>query len=158
MRKLTFLFCFLSILLLLGQAYAVDVTTENYRDVYKIHAEWFTAYDPENATDYVYNESGDTSATAGELDTSWVWDKGNILVYIPTFGAATVTVRIEGKTKGSTVWSNIYTKTYNTAMTIAENFPITTYFDALRVGALVSQTLEVESLTVEGDFIKVKRK
>ncbi len=133
----------------------VIVTTYDYREVLKIHAEWFTAYDPEDTVNYVYNESAGTSTTSGALDNSWIFDKGTVLVDIPTFGTGTVTVRIEGKTEGSSVWANVYTKAYTAATTIAEAFNIVSYWDQIRVGLLVTGSA-VDSVSVEADFITHK--
>lgn len=135
----------------------VDVTIYDYNAVYKVHAEWYTAFDPISPT-YIYNEAGGTAITSGELDTSFIFDKGNILVSIPTLnaGSGTITVRIEGKTKDSGVWANVYTQAYTTATTIAELFPITSYFDAIRIGLTVTNTPFTDSVTIEADFITEK--
>lgn len=151
---LTFIVLCNSALFAADNGNGVDVTTYNFDKVFKIHAEWFTAYDPEDTVNYVYNESAGTATTSGELDTSFIFDKGNISVYIPTHGTGTTTLRLEGKTKDG-AWMNIITKTYTAAMTIAESFPIVSYWDAVRAGLKVSGSA-VDSVTIEGDFIQVK--
>ncbi len=135
----------------------VDIDIDDYAAMYKIHGEWFTAFDPTSAS-YVYNESGETDVAAGDLDTQFIFTKGNVLVSIPTFGGSsgTITVRIEGRTKDSTVWAEIYTQAYTAATTIAEVFPINSYFDAVRVGVMVASTPSTDSVTIEGDFITQK--
>lgn len=135
----------------------VDVTWSSINGNHKVHAEWYTAFDPVSAT-YIYNESGGTDVDSGELDTSFIVDKGNILVSIPTLdaGSGTITMRIEGRTKGSAVWANVYTKAYTTATTIAEVFPINSYFDAIRIGLTVTNTPFTDDVTVEGDFVVSK--
>lgn len=134
----------------------VDVTTKNWTKAFVQHAEWFTDYDPDGTSTYIYNESAGTSTTSGEFNTEFVFDKANISIYIDTFGTAgTLTVRIEGKTRDG-AWQEILTQPYTAAQTIAESFPIVTYFDSIRVGILVTD-VAVDNVTIEGDFLTIKR-
>ncbi len=134
----------------------VDVTEYNYNGIYKTHAEWFTAYDPDDSVNYIYNESDETGATSGSYNSEFVFDGGTILVSLPTYGGSAVTVRIEGKTKDAPVWGEIYSKVYSAATTIGEPFTISSYFSAIRVGVLVAGSA-VDSLTIEADFVQFKR-
>jgi hypothetical protein len=119
-------------------------------------AEWFDNYDAENTSFFDYNDTGGTSTTHGEVDTSFIYDKGNIQVSIPTFGTGTVTIRAEGKTLGSSIWAEIFTKAYTAATTIAESFPITTYYNKVRVGVKVTGSA-VDAVNVDAEFITQKK-
>lgn len=132
----------------------VDVTIRNYDAVYLVHAEWFQGYDPDS-TSFVYNESDESIFTSGELDTSFIFDKGNVIVSVPTYGGSLMTIRIEGKTEDATVWATVIEQEYDAATTIAEGFPITSYWDAVRIGVKVAGTA-VDSLTIEADFMTQK--
>ena len=118
---------------------------------------WFEDFDCES-TDFIYNPDAGTSTTSGEVDTSFVYDKGNILVGIDTHGTGTTTIRIEGKTSAASAWALIVQKTYTAITTIRDSFPITSYWNKVRTGLKVSATGSVDNIDIDGEFITQDKK
>jgi hypothetical protein len=73
------------------------------------------------------------------------------------FNATNVTVRIEGKRKGSTEWFEVYTHIFTAATTIGVTFPVTEYSGDTRVGALVTADGGVNTLNVSVDMFSQKK-
>lgn len=118
---------------------------------------WFEDFDCES-TSFIYNEAAGTSTTAGEVDTSFIYDKGNILVGIDTHGTGTTTIRIEGKTSAASAWALIVQKTYTAVTAIRDSFPITSYWNRVRIGLKVSATGSVDNIDIDGEFVTQDKK
>lgn len=119
-------------------------------------AEWFKDFDCES-TSFIYNEDAESTVTDGEIDTSFIYDKGNILVGIDTFGTGTLTVRIEGKTSGSSAWALITQATYTAVTAIRDSFPITSYWNKVRTGIKMDGVGSVENIDIDGEFVTQKK-
>jgi hypothetical protein len=138
-----------------SRASGQTVTEINRTDAQGKSIEFFTGYNPTNATDYVYDEAGGTDTDSGWVEIKNVFDKGTLQVSIPTLGSTSITVRIEGMTTKGAGPFEIDTKTYTVATSIAEVWNVLEYADKIRVGLLVD-TNGTDTVDIAGDFITKK--
>jgi hypothetical protein len=134
----------------------VDVTNVNLVHSFGMRGEWFTSFDP-SLTTYVYNESGESAVTSGLMDALNIVDKRTIYVSVPVLGSTSITVRAEGKHKGSTEWAEINSQTFSTATSIAVIWPVLEFSGDIRVGVKRDGTDGTDSVNVSGEFTTQKK-
>lgn len=114
----------------------VTVTDFNTSMAYGMHIDHFTAFNP-TSTSYVYNETGGTGTTDGEVVITGNTGPKSVHISVPTLGSTSLDFRIEGKiaTRIST-WAPLFT--FNTTVTVDEIIPITDYITSYRLGVKVN--------------------
>ena len=146
-----------------GVAFAEDVNGVevtyiiNSADTAGFHVTFFSSYDPPGTDTYYYNNADGVAATSGAVDASHIFHSRDIHISIPTLGSTSVTIRAEGKLENSTVWSDLYTKTYTAATTEADPWPILEYIDQFRMGAKEADT-GTNIINIAGSFITERKR
>ncbi len=135
----------------------VDVVNSDIEELHLASATWYTNFDPSSTT-YIYNESGEATVTSGAFDDAFfILDGGTLTVFLSTLNSTSITFRVEGQNKFGNNWSEVFSKTYTSAMTIGETFPITTYFDNIRVGLIVVGDAADDDISITVDFLTKER-
>jgi len=134
----------------------VDVIYFNNVHSFGVRGIWYTSFDP-TSTSYVYNQSGGTALTSGLIDVKNIVDKKTLFVFISTLNSTSITVRVECKYKGSSVWAEVYSQTFTAATTIAESWPLLEYSGDLRVGLIVVGDASGDVVDITGEFVAQKK-
>jgi len=83
---------------------------------------------------YVYDESGGTAATSGQVNCM-MFENKSIFFNVTVAGVTSVDIIIEGRSANqSTTWGSIYTKSFTTSTTKDFVVPVVEHMDFIRVG------------------------
>lgn len=105
----------------------------------------FSAYNPTNESNYVFDENGSTNDDVGWVDVS-AYSHKTVWLKIPTFGSTTIHFVIQGKVNGNIY--EIYQKDYSASLANGEPFVVTETAEYIRVGLKVTSN-GTDSLTVD---------
>lgn len=118
-----------------------------------MQCEFFSGYNAPGTGTFYYNSANEVAASSGAVTTKGIYTAKTLLLSIPTLGSTSITIRIEGKTKNSTTWANIYSKTYSVATTIDDIVNVVEYIDQIRIGVKANTTKGTDSVNCTGSFV-----
>lgn len=146
-KLIKILLCVLVFLL----AIAVTQWVQARGAMYNYSHNFFTHYDPDVTSDYVYNESDSTSNIAGAFGVGAMPYK-SIQISLPTLQSTSLSVRIEGQIEDANTWADVYTKSYSSALAIDDLVMITEHLQKIRVGLKVTGDVTTDNVTIRGHF------
>lgn len=157
MKRILFIICL--VLGLAGSAFArtengITITDVNTAKANIMQCIFFDEYTPPGTNTFYYNSVNGTSSTSGAVSVPGIFTAKTVLVSVPTLGSTSITVRVEGKTRNSNEWGEIYTfGTFTAATTIESVVNVVEYVNQLRVGIKANGTKGTDTVSVTGDFI-----
>lgn len=132
------------------------VEVDNFRNslAYGLHIDHFTNFDPTETAFYIYNEAAGSSISAGSVAVGGILDGRTVCVSIPTLGSGSILVRIEGKVKNMTTWSNVYTfDAFTSATTIDSIVNISEYLSDFRIGVRIDGTNGTDVINIRSSHV-----
>ena len=119
--------------------------------MYNYTHDFFTHYNPDVTSDYVYDEEDTTTDLAGAYGCGSMPYK-TIQISIPVLQSTSISVRIEGQIEDANTWADIYTKSYTSATSIDDSVMVTEHLHNIRVGLKATGEATTDSVTVRGHF------
>ncbi len=97
---------------------------------------FFNGYNVVATSNYVYNSSGGTNATAGLFPAKA--DEVLVQYAVATLTATSLSFRIEGKFDKMDRWAEVYSKTQTSVTTVDQLVQVSERFSNIRVGAKIN--------------------
>lgn len=156
--KKLFIFIWLALLLVPASVFArtengITITDHATAHSNILSCTFFEGYNPPGASTYYYNSANGTSSLAGAVTCQGIYTAKTLLLSVPTLGSTSITIRIEGKTRNSTTWGDVYTQTFSSATVIDTIINFIEYGYQTRIGVMSNGTKGTDSVYVTGDFV-----